>query len=543
MKIPLNFKVAVFSIVNLWACSAANADTYTLSNPNASIEANEIYNWLSHLPRRNDNKLLSGAFGGYSGITDHNAFTMDEANDIQTQTGNFPGIYSCDYARGWDSTTSGNEADLIDYNCNSGLITYWQSGGLIQISNHLPNPVFAGNSSYDNSGNVVGGLKKQISNQQFVKILQNGTPERTRWLAIMDEVANGLLELQTAGVTVIYRPLHEMNGEWFWWGATGYNTNDTSRHTLYKLLYRDMYNYFTSVKHLNNLIWVYSPDSGRSYKNSFYPGSAYVDIVGLDMYKHDPEALNIAHYNEMLLLNKPFAIAETGPKPGANNYFNGLFDYKKLIDNIKSKYPDTVYFIPWNSGWSPLNNLNISDTFNDSGVANRDDIRNGTQLTNIIEETTMVYDFKPIPDRMADWHTNSSLVLGYWSVSEWSGDDKHSFKANINLQSNSTFNIFSDKQFNFSGKNILSAKVKLAHWGNVGQGIAVKFYVKTGSTYQWFDGGVNTFSNSQQRTLSIDLNNVTNKNDIRELGIEIATPSNSSGQTAIYIDSIIVQKN
>lgn len=536
MKIHLNFKIAVFSIVNLWACSAANADTFTLSNPNSTIETNEVYNWLAHIPRRHDNKLLSGAFGGYTNINDSNLFSMDEANDIHVQTGQRPAIYSCDYARGWDKTSHGTEADLIDYSCNSDLINYWQNGGLIQISNHLPNPVFAGNDG----GQHIGAYKKQISNSQFQSILTPGTAERGRWLVTLNKLADGLLGLQAAGVTVIYRPLHEMNGEWFWWGATGYNTNDTIRHDLFKDLYRDMYDYFTTTKQLNNLIWVYSADYSRDHKSRFYPGGAYVDIVGLDMYQNSAGEDHTPAYNEMLSLNKPFAIAEAGPKydKDGNGNIIGQYDYSKLVDTIKSKYPETVYFLPWNDGWSPLNNLNISNAFNDSGVANRSDVRSGSQLTNIIEETTILYSFEPNTYGQNDWHADSV----WWVVEEWASDKKQSFKTDIDLQPNSRFNIFSSKAFDFTDKNTLSAKVKVAHWGNFGDGLAIKFYVKTGNNYQWFDGGITNFFNNQQHTLSIDLNNVTNKNDIREIGIEITTPARSSGQTAIYIDSVIVQK-
>lgn len=551
MKIYLNFKVVVFSVIILWACNVVNADTYTLSNPNASIEANDVYNWLSHMPRRHDNKLLSGAFGGYAGITNSDAFSMDEANVIYGQTGQYPAIYACDYARGWDTTLSGDEADLIDYSCNNDLITYWQNGGLVQISNHLPNPVFAGNN-INPKGDPQGGLKHSVSNKQFFRILTTGTAERARWLAILDKVADGLLDLQVAGVTVIYRPLHEMNGEWFWWGGTGNNTNDTTRHALFKDLYIDMYNYFTSTKQLNNLIWVYSPDSSRDYKSSYYPGGAYVDIVGLDLYKYHADiftAIEQSHYDEMLQLNKPFAIAETGPKEDIFGNFPTQYDYSKLVDTIKSKYPETIYFLPWNDKWSPINNLNLTNTFRDSGVANRNDIRNGSQLTNIIEDTTMLYSFEPFTYDLSEWGTNSSSVLGYWVLDEWAGDKKYSLKANIDLQSNRTFNIYSSRRFNFTGKSIFSAKIKLAHWGNVGQGLEVKLYIKTGSNYQWFDGGITTFnnfpqhvSNTQQQTLSLDLSNVTNRDDIREIGIEVTTPQNSSGQSAIYIDSVIVQE-
>ena len=185
----------------------------------------------------------------------------------------------------------------------------------------------------------------------------------------MDKVAAGLLELQNNGVSVIYRPLHEMNGDWFWWGPKDRNNVSQTRKDLYKSLYQDMYNYFTFTKGLNNLIWVYSPDAGPSNKSAYYPGQNYVDIVGLDAY-HDTPA-QIQGYAEMLAFNKPFAFAEVGPKT-----LNSNFDYQTFINALKNHFPESIYFIPWNTGWSPLNNsqqatLNIDLT----GIAGLEQVK------------------------------------------------------------------------------------------------------------------------------------------------------------------------
>lgn len=371
----------LFRQISLAAClmtatiSQVGAHTVSPVTPNAMATTRAIYNWMAHLPNRSDSRLLSGAFGGYANIGGDDAFSLAEAENIAARTGQYPAIYACDYARGWDRTSAGNEADLVDYSCNSTLIDYWKKGGLVQISHHLPNPVFAGNDP----GTGEGGLKKAVSNEQLAAVLQSGTPERTRWLAILDKVAAGLMQLQQQGVVVLYRPLHEMNGEWFWWGATGYNTHDTTRMNLYIRLYRDIYTYFTRTKGLNNLLWVYAPDANRQDKTGFYPGDAYVDIAGLDMYLDNPA--NLSGYDEMLRLNKPFALTEVGPSTT-----NQQFDYARLVSIIKSNFPKTVYFLPWNNVWSPVKNLNASAAYNDSSVVNRGGIWNGSQLTPIVEE-------------------------------------------------------------------------------------------------------------------------------------------------------------
>ena len=143
------------------------------------------------------------------------------------------------------------------------------------------------------------------------------------------------MDLQGGGVSVMYGPVHEMNGGWCWWGATGYNTNDATRHNLYIDLYRDMYQYFTYTKGLNNLIWVWSPDANRDYQTNYYPGDAYVDIVGIDAYTPSPTAQVIKDaYNNLSGIGKPMALAEIGPNEGSEpNY-----DYQALITAIHTDY-------------------------------------------------------------------------------------------------------------------------------------------------------------------------------------------------------------
>ncbi len=328
----------------------------SLSNRYADQQTKNVYSYLKGLPDGKSNRVMSGAFGGYSGITGSDAFSLSESDEIYSWTGQRPKIYACDYAQGW--STAQNPTDLIDYSCNNTLKELFnKEGGLVQISNHLPSPV-PGNG---------GGLNDQIQNSEYAKILEEGHAIRSRWLSILDEVAAGLMDLQDAGVTVIYRPLHEMNGEWFWWGNTGYNANDAARRDLYKLVYADMFNYFTNVKGLNNLIWVYSPDAKRDFKLEFYPGYQIVDVVGLDVYTDSPTDSDvISGYNLLTGLGKPFSFAEIGPDTATQ----GNYDYKSLIEAISSHYPETTYFLAWNSVWSPTENVGPWYLYNDDWTLN-----------------------------------------------------------------------------------------------------------------------------------------------------------------------------
>ncbi len=145
-------------------------------------------------------KVLSGQFAGYSPDT----FNTNQINEIAQQTGQIPAILGCDYSCGWNYKTP--PEDIFDYSCNPSLKDHWYKGGLVTVNMHLPNPV----SSY-------GGGYKDRMNLNFADITNTYTETGQRWRRFLDRIADGLNDLQHAGVTVLYRPLHEMNGDWFYW--------------------------------------------------------------------------------------------------------------------------------------------------------------------------------------------------------------------------------------------------------------------------------------------------------------------------------------
>jgi mannan endo-1,4-beta-mannosidase len=334
-----------------------------------------------------------------------------------------------------------------------------------------------------------------------------------------------LSDLQSAGVTVLWRPLHEMNGDWFWWGNQDAAT--------FKNVWIDMYNYFKNTKGLNNLIWVYAPDFSRDNRTAYYPGSSYVDIVGLDAYDDNPEA-NVTGYDELVALGKPFALAEIGPDT------LGTFDYTKWLSAIKNKFPNTVYFYAWNDGWSPQRNVNGSTLMNDSWVVNRGEI----SLTSITEPGTTVtpkvlYNFEGSTE---SW-TGSNLAGGPWSVTDWKTNGSYSLKADVNLGATTKkYTLNRTAVHNLSG-GYAAIKARVAHaaWGTIGSGITAKLYVKYGSSYTWVDGGAVTINSSSATTLTLPLSSIPSLTDVREIGVEFTGASNGSGQTALYVDQITLE--
>jgi mannan endo-1,4-beta-mannosidase len=182
-----------------------------------------------------------------------------------------------------------------------------------------------------------------------------------------------LKTLQDSGVVVLWRPLLEMNGGWFWWG-----NKDVAG---FVAVWQHMFNYYTTTKGLHNLLWVYAPNIGASTVLKYYPGDGYVDITGIDGYYNSPTALNIPEYAPMLTLKKPFGYTEFGGVP-ANGGSQMVFDNMVLINSIRNNYPQMCFFMPWHCSWSIVCQKNATQLMTDPWVITRDQLtwKNGTPV-------------------------------------------------------------------------------------------------------------------------------------------------------------------
>src|SRR5258706_16002122 len=116
-----------------------------------------------------------------------------------------------------------------------------------------------------------------------------------------------------------------------------------------------MHEYFTNTKHLNNLIWLYSPNASFGEKNSStwnrtvdwaYPGDSYVDIIAGTNYA---DTMTIADYATYVSMNKPLGIAEFGPTLGGPTATQGTWDTSQIITRIKMNYPLIAFCVNWHS--------------------------------------------------------------------------------------------------------------------------------------------------------------------------------------------------
>ncbi|WP_229317186.1 glycosyl hydrolase [Larkinella sp. C7] len=161
----------------------------------------------------------------------------------------------------------------------------------------------------------------------------------------IDAIAGELKKFQTADIPVLWRPLHEASGGWFWWGARGAGP--------FKELWRLLHDRLTNHHQLHNLIWVYTATD--SIHPDWYPGDSYVDVVGLDIYTDPTASLsgNWTHAQGAFSGKKLVTLSETGNLPNPDqirslgtwwswfSVWTGVdFIKKQPVEQLKAVYTD-----------------------------------------------------------------------------------------------------------------------------------------------------------------------------------------------------------
>jgi len=151
--------------------------------------------------------------------------------------------------------------------------------------------------------------------ERWRELLTPWTPLHQAWETQVDHIARYLKMLAEADIPVLWRPYHEMNGGWFWWGEHPNGEFGFNR------LWDMMYKRYTEVHDLHNLLWVWNPNAPRDTPGdeagpyeAYYPGHHQVDILATDIYHNDYQD---SHYDQLVSLanGRPIALGEVGHVP------------------------------------------------------------------------------------------------------------------------------------------------------------------------------------------------------------------------------------
>ena len=190
---------------------------------------------------------------------------------------------------------TGNELSLTDAEKAAGMtlvdklakisIAASRQGSILTMSCHMPNFAEVAKKARVDGKYDYSGYSPNVTSGDVVQRILPGGDLNVVYRGYLDLVAAYGAKLQEAGVPVIFRPFHENNGSWFWWGAA-YCTPSQ-----YKNLFRYTEEYLRNEKGLHNFVYAYSPGGPLQGTEDYltrYPGDAYIDVVGFDMYHRDP---------------------------------------------------------------------------------------------------------------------------------------------------------------------------------------------------------------------------------------------------------------
>ena len=310
---------------------------FGLVNPDASPEATALLRYLYNISGK---QILSGQHN-YPGTISK---WSDRAHEI---VGKYPAIWGQDFG-----FTAGGQ-DGINYRqaIMDEAKRQHQTGSIITLMWHAVRPIDDEPNGWKES------VQNKLTDAQWQELITPGTALHVRWLAQVDVIAAFLKQLRDAKTPVLWRPYHEMNGGWFWWGKKHGDRG-------YKALWRLMYNHLTNHHQLNNLVWVWNANAPNQAADSYaeyYPGHDYVDVLATDVYGADYKQ---SHHDDLLKLatGKPVALGEVGEMP---------------TPAILNAQPHWTWFMTWTDFLEKNNALDaVRALYNDLRVLTRDEVAN-----------------------------------------------------------------------------------------------------------------------------------------------------------------------
>lgn len=294
-------------------------DSIRPADPNATPEVRALL------------KVLHEISGKYMLTGQHNFPNTKSRNSefASKYIGKTPAIFASDFgfAKAGDTDSYLARPDIVQE-----AIRQHKRGELVDLCWHAAPPTANEPVTFrplpGSDPKMLASVQGRLTDEQFQEVLTPGTALYKHWCAQVDEIAVFLKQLQDAHVPVLWRPYHEMNGDWFWWGGR------TGKYSTIAL-YRQLFDRFVNYHHLHNLIWVWSVDrvSGHPEREhaKYFPGINYVDVLALDVYQND---FAQSYYDSLVALSqgKPIALDEVGSPPPPE---------------VRQKQPLWVYYGIW----------------------------------------------------------------------------------------------------------------------------------------------------------------------------------------------------
>ncbi len=289
-----------FELDNIRVEPAEAADIYNIAEnlvtPGPTTEADSLYDFLAAIYGK---VILSGQYTG--------PLEEDRIKNISGRTPVIGGFDMIDYSpsRVEHGATSDDVERAIEWNAQGGIVTFcWHWNAPKDLIDQPGKEWWRGFYTEATTFDLSKAMNDPLS-EEYQLIIRD-----------IDAIAAQLIRLKDAHVPVLWRPLHEAEGMWFWWGAKG----PEPCKWLWKLLFERL------VYHhgINNLIWTWT-SSDKPTALDWYPGDEYVDLIGADIYLPEgTRSSSFLTFDNLATIyggRKIIALSENGPMPDPERMF------------------------------------------------------------------------------------------------------------------------------------------------------------------------------------------------------------------------------
>lgn len=320
-----------------------NVKTFMVDK-NATTETAALF---YNLRNSGKTKIIIGQQDAFNSFYETSGFS-----DIKKSTGNDPAILGSDFMFITDKENPSNNWFVQQENkIIQDTKDAYNKGIINTFCWHLREP-------YNENSFYASDMTDSQKSDAFKSLLPGG--KFNDWYKKkLDKVASIVSNLKDNNgklIPIIFRPFHEFDGNWFWWGAS-YCTAEE-----YVTVYRFTVNYLRDTKNVHNILFAFSPDNSYTTSSSYlsrYPGDDYVDILGMDNYEDfnnkGTQGSTLANSKLKLISdlaiskNKIAALTETGYRvtpttPAINNWFSTY-----LYDAITNNNLQIAYVMFWNN--------------------------------------------------------------------------------------------------------------------------------------------------------------------------------------------------
>ena len=329
--------------VSIDVVTPQNVKNYMVDK-NASTETVALFYNLRNLGK---SKTLIGQQDAFNSFYQNNG-----SSDIKKTTGNDPSILGSDFMFITDKDNPNNNWYVQQENkIIQDTKDAYAKGMINTFCWHLREP-------YNEKSFYSADMTSEQRTDAFKSLLPGG--KFNNWYKKkLDKVASVVSNLKDTNgkqIPIIFRPFHEFDGNWFWWGANYCTTEE------YISVYRFTVNYLRDTKNVHNILFAFSPDNSYTTPSSYlsrYPGDDYVDVLGMDNYgdfdNKGTSGASLANSKLKLISdlaiskNKIAALTETGYRvtsttPAINNWFSTY-----LYDAITNNNLQIAYVMFWSN--------------------------------------------------------------------------------------------------------------------------------------------------------------------------------------------------